>query len=73
MPEPCPACLEGRCVLHEHGRDSNTFDLSAMFGPSPTMDLKKSTILWRQRAQDEAEERARLIREIEDEQRKNSF
>jgi hypothetical protein len=73
MSEPCTACLERRCVLHEHGTDPNTFDLSGMFGPSPTMDLKKSTILWRQQTADEAEEHARLIREIEHEQRKTSF
>ena len=65
MPEPCTACLERRCVLHEHGTDPNTFDLSGMFGPTPTLDLKKSTILWRQQAVDAETERERLIGEVE--------
>ena len=69
----CPACQEGHCVLHEHGRDPNTFDLSAMFGPRPPRDFQASVQLWAQQARDEAEERARLIREIEHEQRKTSF
>ena len=68
----CPACLEGHCVLHEHGTDPNTVDLSAMFGPNPA-HYRASVDLWRQQAQEEDEERARLIREIEEEQRKNSF
>jgi hypothetical protein len=66
MSEPCTACLEGRCVLHERGRDPNTFDLCAMFGRSPSMDLLKSVPIWRQQAADETEERARMIREIEE-------
>ena len=66
MSEPCPACLEGHCPLHEHGKDPNTFDLSATFGPSPSMDLRKSVRIWQQQAADEATERERAAQEREE-------
>ena len=65
MPKPCPACLEGRCVLHESGRDPNTVDLSAMFGESPR-GYQASVDAWRQQAQDEQEARQRAAREHEE-------
>lgn len=62
----CPACLEGRCVLHAHGTDPNTVDLSAMFGGNVPRDYRASVDAWRQQAQDEQEARQRAAREHEE-------
>jgi hypothetical protein len=69
MTEPCTACLEGHCALHEHGTDPNTFDVSAIFGP----DVKKSVQIWHEQDLAEADQRRRLIAELQYQEAKNRF
>lgn len=54
----------------------NTVSLEDIWGPltpAQELDLKASQLLWREQADQDEAERARLLREIEHERRKNQF